>query len=292
MPINNVSTSGRGLVIAKDVIEATNDNDPLVERIVFSRRVLAQDIFGNVTTQSEAEDSQPSQNIPTEDTVELLVNPQNISVVRRKVVQKQMTNSGWVYHQWGHEPLTLRYNGVTGYMQPQINSEIIRKPPEDNANASLSQVVRHSHPTNRYTTLYDTPAYRSLAALKRFYEEPNLLQLDPSSASSQDVSETVAKTLIEMEFRNEIFVGYFISFEIREEEMSPWSWSYSMEFLADKVEGGISPSFDGVDRNYQFISDDPMRKGLRGLYADDGLLPDAEVASDDTISSILEGVVS
>lgn len=163
-----------------------------------------------------------------ENIVEMYINPQRIAIRRRKVIQRVQTNTRWVFQHWGAEPIIISYNGVTGYM----NSEEAR---------NYSQKNFPNQPDDFDTKFgkwrfspYQTEAYRALAKLRSFYEVPHeqMQGADLTQLSGADIDENLNKLVLRLYFRDTMYVGFLTRMEIREEEMSPWMWNYTMEFMA------------------------------------------------------------
>lgn len=257
------------LRLNKDVILSYSDNDPLYERITF-RRAYPWSALLQAKREDEISSTDVESDLADEE-VTLLVNPKNISISRRKVFSKQMTNNRWVYQHWGFEPIVLKYSGVTGFINIQRPSSLANSHKQGNeeTEGDPSGAWRRERALSgfEYISPYETPQYKALLALKRFYDTPNLLELDPVTDTSERISRTVSQLAIEMEFRSEVFLGYFASFEIQEHEDNPWLWSYSMEFQATDVVKDYSDIYDGVSslswrRGLDDLSDDPLAAAL------------------------------
>jgi hypothetical protein len=163
------------------------------------------------------------------DYVLMYINPQRITIRYRKVIQQVQTNTRWVFQHWGAEPVTISYNGVTGYMNSVKAQEYIQKwHPE-----SFKDFYNGKSGMKRIST-YETPAYLALLKLKTFYEEPHrwLQGRDLTKLSGELTDARLQDLKLNLYYRDTIYTGYFIRMEIQEEEMSPWMWSYSMEFTA------------------------------------------------------------
>jgi len=70
--------------------------------------------------------------------------------------------------------------------------------------------------------------------LRTFYEEPHkqLQGSDLTQIRGSDIDEDLHRLLLKLSYRESNYIGYFTRLEIREEESSPWMWSYEMEFVS------------------------------------------------------------
>ncbi len=152
--------------------------------------------------------------VEEEDSVELYVNPQQITITRKKVIQRVMTNSRWVFQHWGLEPFLISCRGSTGYL---LNS------------AYLSRAF--NDPSRFTEAVYASKAYEALRKLKEFYTSPEVQKFSYST-NSFEIAEGVSRILVAMTYRDTVYLGFFSSFQLSEVETSPWNWNYSFEFIA------------------------------------------------------------
>jgi len=151
---------------------------------------------------------------PEDEEVVLYVNPQQISITRRKVIQRVMTNTRWVFQHWGLEPFVIQCRGSTGYL---MNAAILRQADGD--------------PEAFARSVYESQAYKALKRLKEFYTSPEIQKFNYKT-NSLEISQAVAKVLVEMTYRDTAYIGFFSSFQLAERETSPWAWDYAFEFVA------------------------------------------------------------
>ena len=175
-------------------------------------------------------------NDPTS-SVSLYINPQRISIRQSKVMQQVQTNTGWVFQHWGYEPIVISYSGVTGYINPWkeyeehelIAAAALAKGTD--GGIMQSNLIRILNDTSPYTT----PAYKALAKLRVFYEEPQK-QLQGLGADltkiTADVDTQLKQLALKFLYRADAYEGYLTRFEFNESEDSPWMWNYTMEFKA------------------------------------------------------------
>jgi len=163
------------------------------------------------------------------DFVVMHINPQRINIRYRKVIQRVQTNTRWVFQHWGAEPVTLTYNGLTGYMNSEVAQEYSRKYLPNQITS-----LRDAREARKFLTPYETNAYRALLRLKTFYEEPHkwLQGRDLTKIAGANIDDRLQGLKLNLYYRDTMYVGYFTRMEIREEETSPWMWAYSMEFTA------------------------------------------------------------
>lgn len=171
------------------------------------------------------------------DFVIMRVNPQRISVRRQKVIQRIQTSTRWVFQHWGAEPITIAYNGVTGYINAEGANYQGRNSYTEIHNAGEIWNSKFASPASSgKISPYDTPAYRALARLREFYETPHtqLQGQDLTTISGKDTDERLKQLCLNLYYRDSLFTGYLMRMEIQEEENNPWMWSYTMEFIAYK----------------------------------------------------------
>jgi hypothetical protein len=164
--------------------------------------------------------------------VTLYVNPQRINIRQRKVIQQVQTNTGWIFQHWGYEPFIIAYNGVTGYMNPWslVNSRLTIDNDTDIANQALKKLSQNPQEA---PSPYKTPAYQALLELRDFYEAPQKqMQGSDLTKITEDTNDNLKKLALRLYYRADTYEGYLTKFELSEEEMSPWMWSYTMEFTA------------------------------------------------------------
>jgi len=138
------------------------------------------------------------------------------------------------------EPYTIQYSGVTGYIQSltrEVGIDITRPViPEAIDNYDVRDFGRELDIPRFDTSIspYETPAYQALQKLRLFYLEPHeyLQGRDLTRINGSDIDEQLSKLLLRFHYRESLYIGYFMRMEIREEETSPWMWSYDMEFNA------------------------------------------------------------
>ena len=164
--------------------------------------------------------------LDTNSRVSLHINPQRISIRQAKVMQQVQTNTGWVFQHWGYEPIVISYSGVTGYINP-YNIGV------DASKDTDTSTVKYD--PNTIPTPYSTPAYKALAKLRVFYEEPQK-QLQGMGADltkiTADVDTQLKQLALKFLYRADAYEGYLTRFEFNESEDSPWMWNYTMEFKA------------------------------------------------------------
>lgn len=159
----------------------------------------------------------------------LYINPRRLQIRSSKIINKVQTATRWVFQYWGTDVYTVRYEGVTGYINVWDAQQyhLMRKGEDPLRNPAPQP------PTVPVLSPYDTPAYIALEKLRTFYEEPDITQLNLASLSTQTAQDAILKLRVGMRYREELFVGHFLVFDFEEVEDSPWQWSYSMEFQAD-----------------------------------------------------------
>jgi len=176
------------------------------------------------------------------DFVIMRVNPQRISIRRQKVIQRIQTSNRWVFQHWGAEPITVSYNGVTGYINAAGTNYIDR-----NSYVDIHESTQTTSPSP--VSPYDTSAYQALSRLREFYETPHdqLQGQDLTNISGRNIDDNLKKLSLNLYYRDTLFTGYLTRMEIQEEENNPWMWSYTMEFIAYKNQTSpyIGYGYDG-----------------------------------------------
>jgi len=197
------------------------------------------------------------------------VNPQRISVRQRKVIQRVQTNTRWVFQHWGAEPAVISYNGLTGYMNPKVAQEYSQRYIDD----QLSD-FRVGEAGEKALSPYQTAAYQALLKLRTFYEEPHrsLQGDDLTKITGTRTDEKLQKLRLNFYYRDTMYVGYFTRMEIREEETSPWMWSYSMEFTAFDMQANV---YAGVLHRWE--ADELKKAAVEKGYAVDEQLARAAI---------------
>jgi len=191
--------------------------------------------------------------------VTLYINPQRINIRQRKVMQQIQTNTGWIFQHWGYEPFIISYNGVTGYMNPWslVNSGLTV------TNEAVSAIQTLKQNPQEAPSPYKTAAYKALLELRDFYEAPQKqMQGSDLTKITEDTEVDLKKLALKLYYRADTYEGYLTKFELSEEEMSPWMWSYTMEFTA-------------YSSTYQQQTNNPLRQFLTeaaGLAKDDPLI--------------------
>ena len=161
------------------------------------------------------------------DYVILYINPQRINIRQKKVMQQVQTNTGWIFQHWGYEPFIISYNGVTGYMNPSTVTESV-------ADLRIDYYWREAGVQQQaLISPYKTPAYQALLKLRDFYETPQKqMQGMDLTKITKDTDDNFKRLALRLYYRADTYEGYLTKFELSEEEMSPWMWSYTMEFTA------------------------------------------------------------
>ncbi len=212
-----------------------------------------------------------------EDFVEMRINPQRISVDSRKVINKVQTNTRWVFQHWGIEPSIIRYSGVTGYIR-SFDVNDLRKGDATSASDHQRNEL-YPLPDTTVTSPYETRAFQALMVLRTFYEEPHksLQGRSLTQLSGADIDDEISKLLLVLSYRDSKYIGYLTTMEISEQEKSPWSWDYRMEFqavhwnsrvklgkytISDLVNALYSTSTSGYNDAADSALNNAWRKGL------------------------------
>lgn len=178
------------------------------------------------------------------DIVTLRVNPQQLNITKRKVIQKVQTNAPgrFVVFDWGSELTMINISGNTGNLLPEsitsgtnpVSSFLqdtvgvlspqtpITVPPAFGTASSIMQNLILSNST--YTEVLEmSPKYRTFKKLEKMYD---LLDAD------QDI--------LLLEMGEEVYRGFFEDFSFDIIAEAPWNWKYNIAFtslysLTDKM---------------------------------------------------------
>jgi hypothetical protein len=204
---------------------------------------------------------------PTIQPVELLINPETLTLTWKKVITRRRTKTRLVTFFWGEEPVKFTYRGQTGYAYPSpsnvtgsvsasstallsqtyaLNSEIgqlqreidqggaggykyVTADGNRNALASVNtQLGGVSQALAANTTIYDN--------LGSLFTNTQILYFSDKFKILKNLEvlyrkyQTPSDTLMKLVYRDYIFKGYFESFSYTDDAKNPWNWIYTIDF--------------------------------------------------------------
>jgi hypothetical protein len=200
------------------------------------------------------------------DKIELLINPETITLLWRKVYNRVRTKARLVTFFWGEEPVKFVYSGQTGNIYPtasQINAglssqqsaisdnaallqteiaklqaEIIRGGPYTYGNVTTNQtiILQKSRQINNYSASLFTNKTISSYKLQTQLSNTEIIsltdkfQLLKKLESMYRTHQNPADKLVRVWYRDYIFDGYFESFSYTDDAKTPWNWIYNIDF--------------------------------------------------------------
>lgn len=200
------------------------------------------------------------------DKIELLINPETLTLLWRKVYNRVRTKSRLVTFFWGEEPVKFAYSGQTGNIYPtasQINaglsaqqsaiqdrakslqtemdklqSEIIKGGPYTYGNVSTNQtnILKLSAQLNNYSASLFTNKSISANKLQTQLSNTEIIsltekfQLLKKLESMYRTHQNPTDKLVRVWYRDYIFDGYFESFSFIDDAKTPWNWIYNIDF--------------------------------------------------------------
>jgi hypothetical protein len=231
---------------------------PKTEQILFRPpTTTSTDANGNITT------FQP-------DTVELIINPETLTLLWKKVLNRQRTKTRLVTLFWGESPVKFTYRGQTGYAYPTI-TEITAGASNQQASMQATQanlikqinelqfelntggpytyvtidgdraVIQNlSNQLNNLTSnLFAgliTPRTTLLQNLNTQFTNTQILYLSErfkklkALEAMYRVAQDPSGQLVQVFYRDYIFEGYFESFGYTDDAKNPWNWFYNLDF--------------------------------------------------------------
>jgi hypothetical protein len=142
------------------------------------------------------------------------INPQNIVTNFSKIVQTNMTSSGWSYQFWGDDIPSIDVQGRTKMMLPKIvKVDGLKGVPQ------LSGAAFGGNP------ILESDEYKSLSTLRQWYLESN---------SSHNPVES--QNRIGFYYRGILYVGYFESFSITDDVAQLFVLNYSFKFRVQEMQ--------------------------------------------------------
>ena len=194
--------------------------------------------------------------------IQLLVNPEQLNLRWRKVLNRVRTKTRLVTKFWGEEPVNFNYRGQTGYTFPtnqrrkEVSDQIITD--SENTKEALlaefeenkAQLEKTNSPTRQaelerrqkeiQETLNFLQSIRSQDSLTKLHAGVKtntglhllsskylvLKKLEALYRKHQDPN-----TLISVTYRQYEFKGYFESFSFTDDARNPWNWIYNIEFI-------------------------------------------------------------
>lgn len=198
--------------------------------------------------------------------VQLLVNPETLTLTWKKVINRVRTKTRLVTLFWGEEPVKFTYRGQTGYVYPSFSDRegVLKKENAENltilSNATtildkLEVEIVHGGP---YT--YETAAgnLQNITALRNVIKNINSNLLVPRGGLLANLNTKFNNTqilwlsekykilkklelfyrkhqnpddaLMQVIYRDYTFKGYFESFSYTDDARNPWNWIYTIDF--------------------------------------------------------------
>lgn len=202
--------------------------------------------------------------------VELIINPEILTLMWKKVLNRRRTKTRFVTLFWGESPVKFTYRGQTGYAYPTITEMTASASAQQASMQSLQNdyikqieklqnELRNGGPYTYVTADGNTKIVESLATQLSFLtnnlfsgllsSRTNLLQkLNTQFTNTQilylserfknlkalesmyRVHQDPSGGLVQVFYRDYIFEGYFESFSLTDDAKNPWNWFYNIDF--------------------------------------------------------------
>lgn len=182
--------------------------------------------------------------------LKLIVNPASISINMSKIVNRTQSMVGWIEEHWGEEIDTITFTGssaafVTGRtFLRNIREQIVRNS-TDRAQARAdfySSVGFADDPIvdqDTRVTLDLTPGLTTRYRRKSLsYEQMrDLVRIFAANGCLFDNQGFVKdRVFIKLSFDYSSYIGYFEAFDLTEDAMAPFRFTYTITFKAEKTE--------------------------------------------------------
>ncbi len=202
--------------------------------------------------------------------VELIINPETLTLLWKKILNMQRTKTSLVTLFWGESPVKFTYRGQTGYAYPTI-SEITSQGATQTAALQTQQsnltkqiellqfelntggpytyvtidgnraVIQNlsNQLQNLTSNLFSsqlTPRTTLLQTLNTQFTNTQILYLSERFRKLKElealyrVHQDPSQGLIQVFYRDYIFEGYFESFGYTDDAKNPWNWYYNLDF--------------------------------------------------------------
>jgi len=163
--------------------------------------------------------------------VRLMINPTTLSMNMSKIVNRTQTMTSWVEDHWGEEMDTITLQGSTAAFV--IGADSLRSAGKiHQGEYQLTSGDAISYPTNVEPGL--TTSYRRLSISYREWKK--LLQIFAHNGCTFDNQGFVKDRLfIRLTYDYASFIGYFESVDTTEDSNSPYRFTYTITFRAEKT---------------------------------------------------------
>lgn len=199
--------------------------------------------------------------------VELLINPETLTLTWKKVINRVRTKTRLVTLFWGEEPVRFTYTGQTGYTKPTLlrtditgvggveaynKEQMGRMTAISNYISKLQTQIKIGGPYtegSQEENIQKINDYANELKTIRLIQPGNLSEL----AAGKDMTGTDLlllsdkfnglkqlenlyrafqdpANLVDVLYRKYKFEGYFESFSFTDDARNPWNWRYSIDF--------------------------------------------------------------
>jgi len=206
-----------------------------------------------------------------DDKIELLINPETLTLMWKKVLNRTRTKNRLITMFWGEEPVKFNYRGQTGYLYPKVTKgqdaliayqnslkeEIVRMTSYiqllelemkegkgysyDSYNGNKKEVEKLKEALSKIgSSLVSQTSL--LGNLNKAYKNTEILYLSDKFKILKRLEVMYRKhqnpndNLIRVNYRDYVFEGYFESFSYTDDAKSPWNWIYNIDFTILKWE--------------------------------------------------------
>lgn len=197
--------------------------------------------------------------------IELLVNPETLTILFRKIYDRKRTKTRLVTFFWGEEPVKFVYRGQTGNLYPTIDqltagissqqnalvsqkkslqdqitklqTEIFRGGPYSGGSIQANQtlILQLSTQLNNtsaqlFTGTNSSSTLQTQLSNTQIISLTDKFQVMKSLESMYRTHQNPSDALVRVWYRDYIFDGYFESFSFTDDAKSPWNWIYNIDF--------------------------------------------------------------
>lgn len=188
--------------------------------------------------------------IPEQGTVEMYINPENITYGFSKAINEQRTKGGYMLQYWGEELIDLKISGTTGSSGVEGVQALlgVYRGEQLAFDPFALAVAAHNVPDD----------LSNLFAGQDFNNADNFFNLGTEIATfggaiqPEEVPSLAALAFsVEMYYAGWIFRGYFKRFNIRESSQNIGLFNYDIDFTATQMRGSRR-NFFGWQRNPKY----------------------------------------